>query len=59
MSFIIRYRARHGGNSPSYTQIMRGCGLSSTSVAWRIVKDLIDDGRLYKVDNRLCVRERP
>lgn len=32
LDFIIRYKKEHDGNSPTYREIMRATGISSTSV---------------------------
>lgn len=53
--FIIQYRRATGGNSPSYRQICRATGIDSTSVVFRAVEKLIEDGYLYKKDSRICV----
>jgi SOS-response transcriptional repressor LexA len=30
--FIVSYKRRHDGNSPTFREIMEGCGISSTSM---------------------------
>jgi len=44
--YICRYKSEHDGNSPTVREIMRACGISSTSVALYILRALEDEGRI-------------
>jgi len=48
LSFIIAYKTRHDGLSPTYRDIMRGVGISSTSVVAGYVRRLQAAGRLRR-----------
>jgi hypothetical protein len=49
--FILGYKIRNGGNSPSYRDISRGC-LMSTSAVYQAVQRLIKNGKLSLDENR-------
>lgn len=53
--FIVEYRKKHGGNSPSYRKIATGAGLSSVSMAYYRVNDLVDAGKLVRIHGELCL----
>lgn len=44
--FIVRYKIAHQGNSPSFTEIMDGCQISSKSIVAEIMTSLEDAGLL-------------
>ena len=46
LSYIITYKCQHDGLSPTYRQIMRGVGISSTSVVAYHIRHLEVMGRL-------------
>jgi len=50
-TFILGYKIRNGGNSPSYRDISRGC-LMSTSAVYQAVQRLIKNGKLSLDENR-------
>ena len=48
MAFIIAYKKKHDGNSPTYREMMAGTGLSTTSsVAYHLEK-LEAEGRIER-----------
>lgn len=50
--FILNYKRTHGGCSPSYDDIARGCGLSSKSVVRYNLKALETEGLVRTVGIR-------
>lgn len=46
LKFVIRYKARHNGNSPSYGDIMDACGVKSKSHAKYLLDKLQESGAL-------------
>ena len=44
--FIGEHKSRHGGNSPSYREIMEGCGLRSLSEIYPILRQLAKQNRI-------------
>lgn len=55
LDYIIEYKAAHDGAFPTLRRIMAGCGVSSTSEASRLVKKLVEAGRLEYSEGELCV----
>lgn len=50
LQFIREYKARNGGNSPSYREIQAGCEIGSTNTVALILRDLEQAG---------CIQMRP
>lgn len=44
--FVVAWKRAHDGCSPSYSDIMEGCGISSSSEVARMVKCLVEKGFL-------------
>jgi len=42
--YIVLYKQANDGNSPSRREIMRACGISSTSMVWASLLRLFDKG---------------
>ena len=51
MGFVVEYKQRHNGNSPSYDQIGDVCGISSKSEVKRILESMESAG-LLKLNGR-------
>jgi SOS-response transcriptional repressor LexA len=46
LHYIIKYKTAHDGNSPTLREICRDCGVSSTSVADHILRNLESRGKI-------------
>ena len=64
LKFVIRYKAAHNGNSPSYKEIMDGCDIKSKSHAKWLLDRLESAGALehdgvrgISVSNSRWIRE--
>lgn len=44
--WIVQYKIEHNGNSPSLRDIMRGCHITSNSVAFSVLQRLEKKGRI-------------
>ncbi len=53
--YITDYKLRHDGNAPTIRQIMRACGLASTSTTWLRLRALKAEGRIDIKDGAICV----
>lgn len=51
LTFIREYHARHG-MTPTYREMFRGIGLSSTSPIHRLVRSLEERGHIRRLPNR-------
>jgi SOS-response transcriptional repressor LexA len=45
-NFIVQFKQRHDGNSPSMREIMAGCNIRSTSVVNYYLELLVKDGMI-------------
>lgn len=52
LSYVVAHQAANGGASPSYQEIADALGLASKSSVARLVKSLIERGRLRKINGR-------
>lgn len=48
--FIVKFKLRHNGNSPTLREIAHGCDLSSNSTVTYHVNKLKEDGRVVVRD---------
>lgn len=46
--FILEYKTKHEGNSPSFSEIAEGCNLNSTSLVNYYLDQLEIDGRIKR-----------
>jgi SOS-response transcriptional repressor LexA len=46
--FIVEYKTKHEGNSPSFAEIMEGCQLNSTSQVNYYLDQLEIEGRIRR-----------
>lgn len=46
LRYIIAYKIENDGIAPSYDEIKAACGLSSKSIVYTLVQDLIGEGKL-------------
>lgn len=53
--FVVAYKGRHGGLSPTYRAIKEALKISSPSVVSYYVKQLIEAGKLKKDGHKLSV----
>ena len=52
-AFIVAYKRRHDGNSPTYREIMDGCCLGSTSVVSYFLEQLKEKGLIRRPEPRI------
>ena len=57
-SFIERYAAEHGQQSPSLQEIAAGLAISKTTTNWHVNK-LIAEGRAIRQDNKFWLVKKP
>ncbi len=55
LSFILNFKSTHDGNSPSFRQITRECGISTISVTADILRRLKNAGKIQIVNGRIHV----
>lgn len=48
LGFIVNFKKVHDGNSPTYREIMAGCGLASTSLVAYYLDDLEERGKILR-----------
>ena len=50
--YVKQYKVTHGGNSPSYREVMAGTGIKSTYVVKYHIDKLIQAGRIAPTEGR-------
>jgi repressor LexA len=50
LDFIIKYKRRHDGNSPTFREIQEGCRISSTSVVNYYLRGLEDANMIRRAE---------
>ncbi len=55
-AFIVQYKTNHDGNAPTVRQIMRSCGLVSTSTTWLRLMELEKKGLIFRIGGQFCIR---
>lgn len=48
LNYVIEYKSKNNGNSPSYAQIMKACRISSKSEVKRILEIMASSGLLKR-----------
>ena len=54
--FVVGYKKIHDGNSPSFREIMEGCGISSLSVVLYYLNKLEDRGLIRRPEAKIGER---
>jgi len=57
-SFVLSYKEKYQGNSPSYREIVKNTSITSTSGAKRVLKELEKQGRLTTAGTRSIMLDR-
>ena len=52
LNYIVNYQTANHGVSPSFEEMMFGCGITSKSNVYRVLSALEEQNRIHRVHNR-------